>query len=160
MATAVLYVAAGAAVNTAFLLSGTDYSGFADGSWSAFVRETWESLVVPRHALFIGLLVVFEASVGVLALVGGRATRLAYLAAIGFHVALMSFGVGFWAWALPLLVAFGLLLRAEVRAGQRRAPSAVPRPRPARTSSHSVSHSSPTTEGTATTRSSRPAQRS
>jgi hypothetical protein len=128
VATAVLYLAAGAAVNLAFLLGGVDYDGFADGSWSAFVRDTWQTLVVPRHELFIGLLVVFEAAVGVLALLGGRATRLAYVAALGFHVALMAFGVGFWLWAVPVAAAFALLLRAEVRASRAAGPPATARP--------------------------------
>lgn len=118
--TAVLFLAAGAVVNAAFLLTGEDYAGFADGSPIAVVRDTWESLVVPRHGLFIGLLVGFEAAVGVLALLGGRATRLAYLAAVAFHVALLLFGFGFWLWCAPLLVAFGLLLRAEGAAGRHR----------------------------------------
>lgn len=115
-ATALLYIPAGAVVNSAFLLAGTDYSGFAAGSPSPFVRETWESLVVPHHDVFIGLLVAFELAVGVLVLVGGRATQVALLAAIGFHVALMSFGVGFWLWSVPMVAGFTLLLRAERRA--------------------------------------------
>lgn len=113
VAVAVLFLLAGAAVNTLFLLTGADYDGFADGSPVAFVRDTWQSLVVPRHELFIGLLVVFEAAVGVAAAVGGRATRFAYVAAIAFHVALLSFGFGFWAWSLPMVAGLVLLLRAE-----------------------------------------------
>jgi uncharacterized membrane-anchored protein len=115
VAVAVLFLAAGAAVNAMFLLTGADYDGFADGSPIAFVRDTWQSLVVPRHELFIWLLVVFEAAVGVGAAVGGRATQVAYVAAIAFHVALMSFGVGFWVWSLPMIVGLVLLLRAERR---------------------------------------------
>jgi hypothetical protein len=135
--TAVLYLAAGAAVNAAFLIAGVDYAGFADASPLPFVSDTWESLVVPQHHLFISLLVPFETAVGVLVLLGGRATRLAYVAAIGFHVALMVFGFGFWLWCLPLLLALGLLLRAEVRAdvnevepGRPTASPAPPAPRP------------------------------
>lgn len=113
LAVTVLFLLAGAAVNALFLLTGADYDGFADGSPVDVVRETWQSLVVPRHELFIWALVGFEAAVGLGAAAGGRATRLAYVAAIGFHVALLSFGFGFWAWSLPLLAGLVLLLRAE-----------------------------------------------
>lgn len=110
-----LYLGAGAAVNALFLLTGADYDGFADGAPIPFVRDTWQSLVVPHHEVFIWLLVAFEAAVGVAAALGGRATRLAYVAAVAFHVALLSFGFGFWAWSLPVATGLLLLLRAELR---------------------------------------------
>jgi hypothetical protein len=109
----VLYLAAGAAVNGFFLLRGDDYAEFADGSYIPFVRDTWRSLVVPNHELFIGLLIAFETAVGVLALAGGKRTQLAYVAALAFHVALLSFGWGFYLWSLPMVAALLTLLRAE-----------------------------------------------
>ena len=111
-----LFVLAGAVINAWYLLTDVDYGGFADGSFIPFVRDTWQSVVAPRQFLFIGLLVAFEAVVGVLVVMGGRRTRVALVAMIGFHVALMSFGWFFWAWSIPMLVALGLLLRAEVSA--------------------------------------------
>jgi hypothetical protein len=45
--------------------------------------------VAPNQLLFIGLLVAFEAVVGVLILSGGRRTQLGLLGAIGFHAALL-----------------------------------------------------------------------
>jgi hypothetical protein len=71
--------------------------------------------VSPNQYLFIGLLVAFEAAVGVLILSGGRRTQLGLIGAIGFHFALWLFG---WAWhvyALMMLPALLLLLRAERR---------------------------------------------
>ena len=109
----VLYVAAGAGVNAVFLIRGDDYAEFADGSYIAFVRRTWADVVVPNHDLWIGLLIVFELSVGVLAVIGGRRTQIAYASAIAFHVALLSFGWGFYLWSLPMIVALVTLLRAE-----------------------------------------------
>ena len=35
----------------------------------------------------------------------GRATQVAYLAAIAFHVALLSFGFGFALWSIPMIAA-------------------------------------------------------
>jgi hypothetical protein len=118
LATAFLWVNAGAAVNLAFLLTGSSYSGFADGSWSGFVTDTWESLVVPNEAFFIGLLVVGEATLGLMVLVEGRVREWALRALILFNVLLVSFGWGFLVWSVPLVVALSLLLRA----GRRWAP--------------------------------------
>ena len=74
-ALALLFLPAGAAAHAWNLATGVTYSGFADWSWSPFVTDTWESLVVPHDWVFIGLLVVFEATVGVLVLVPGRPRR-------------------------------------------------------------------------------------
>lgn len=116
LALAALYLGAGALVNAVFVVRGDDYADFAAGSYLPFVRETWTSLVVPNHHLFIGgLLVAFEAAVGVLALLGGRHAVLALIGAIGFHVALLSFGWGFFLWSLPMLVGLVLLLQAQLR---------------------------------------------
>ena len=112
----VLYLGAGALVNAAFLVRGDDYHGFADGAYVDFVRDTWQSLVVPNHELFIWTLVLFEATVGVLALAGGRRTQVAYGLAIAFHVALLSFGWGFYLWSIPMIAALVVLLRSERRA--------------------------------------------
>ena len=117
---AALYVGAGAAVNAFFLLRGDDYADFAKDSYISFVRETWASLVVPNHDVFISLLIVFELAVGILVLLGGRRTQAAYLAAVAFHVALLSFGWGFYLWSVPLVGALVTLLLAERRSGDPR----------------------------------------
>lgn len=112
-AVSVLWVAAGAGANVAMLLDGTTYTGFADGSPIPFVRDTWESLVVPHHHAFIGLLVAGEALAGVLVLVPGRPREAALLALVGFNATLVVFGWGFAIWSVPLVTALALLLRAE-----------------------------------------------
>ncbi|MGZ5403537.1 MAG: hypothetical protein ACXWDL_02690 [Nocardioides sp.] len=112
-AVSALWVVAGAGVNAYFLLRGDDYSGFADGASTSFVRETWESVVVPHHSLFIGLLIAFEAVVGTLVLVEGRVRQTALLLLIAFNVALVSFGWGFLMWSVPMVVALSLLWRAD-----------------------------------------------
>ena len=128
-AVSVLWVVAGAAVNAYLLARGADYSGFADGASTSFVRETWQSVVVPHHGLFIGLLIGFEAVAGALVLVEGAVRQWTLVVLIGFTVALVSFGWGFLVWSVPMVVALILLLRAGRDAdrlqGQRRAaPSA------------------------------------
>jgi hypothetical protein len=115
IALAALFLLAGACVNAVFLLQGADYSGFADSSYVRFVRETWRAVVAPNQLVFIPLLILFEASVGVLLLLGGRWARLGLVSAMGFHVALLAFGWWYYVWAIPMLVAMALLFRAQRR---------------------------------------------
>jgi len=121
---AALYLGAGAAVNAFFLLRGDDYAKFADGAYVRFVRDTWRDVVVPHHHLWIALLIAFELAVGALALLGGRRTHLSYVAAIAFHVALLSFGWGFYLWSVPMVWALSVLLRGELRAADTKPNSA------------------------------------
>jgi uncharacterized membrane protein YphA (DoxX/SURF4 family) len=109
-----LYIVAGA-VNAWFLSRGDDYHDFASGSNVAFVRDTWQSVVVPSHDVWIALLIGFELVVGALSLAGGWRTQLAYGLAIVFHVCLLSFGWGFGLWSIPMIAALVTLLRAERR---------------------------------------------
>jgi hypothetical protein len=74
-----------------------------------------------RQARFIGraavgLLAVFEATAGVLAISGARRTQLGYLAVIAFYLALWPFGWIETMWVLIMLPSMLLLLRAERRA--------------------------------------------
>ena len=114
---AFLFLVGGATMNAVFLATGESYATFADGAYIPFVRHTWSSLVVPHHEAWIGLLIVFEAVVGLLALAGGRRLQLAYGLAIAFHVGLLAFGWGFYLWALPMIAAYATLLRGERRHG-------------------------------------------
>jgi uncharacterized membrane protein YphA (DoxX/SURF4 family) len=111
-AVSVLWVVAGAGANGYFLARGEDFSGFADGASTGFVRETWESVVVRHRTIFIGLLIAFEAVAGVLVLVGGRIRQAALVLLIAFNVALVSFGWGFLVWSVPLVLGLCLLWRA------------------------------------------------
>jgi hypothetical protein len=112
-ALAALFLGAGAAVNTAYLLLDQSYSHFAQGSSFAFVQSTWESMVVPREAFFISLLIAFEATMGVLVLVGGRGRRAAFVLIAAFHVALLSFSFWYLLWSVPVISAMWLLLKAD-----------------------------------------------
>lgn len=113
IAVGTLFIAAGALFNALNLTTGGDYKDFADSSYIPFVKHTWRSLVAPHQDFFIPLLIVFEATVGMLILSGGRRTQLGLVAAIGFEVGLLFFGWAFAAWSIPTIVAFVLLLRAE-----------------------------------------------
>lgn len=116
VALGVLFIAFGAVVNAIYLaMDNGYYDDFADASPFAFVKNTWHSLVVPNQGLFITLLIAFEATAGVLVLCGGRWTQVGLIGLIGFHVGQLAFGGVLWPWAIVMLVALVLLLRAERR---------------------------------------------
>jgi len=125
-AVSVLWVLGGAAANAAMLADGSTYTGFADGSPIAFVRDTWESLVVPHHHFFIGLLIVGEALAGLLVLVRGRVREFDLLALVAFNATLVVFGWGFVIWAAPLVLALLLLRRAARERNPDRHPERTP----------------------------------
>jgi hypothetical protein len=114
-AASILWVVAGAGANLAMLIDGTTYTGFASESPVPFVRDTWESLVVPHHHFFIGLLIAFEAVAGLAVLWRGRPRAVSLKLLILFNLTLVVFGWGFLAWAAPLVFALVLLLRAGPR---------------------------------------------
>lgn len=128
VAVGVLFVFGGALLHVLNLVSGVDYTDFADPAHFGWVTDAWRAVVGPNQVLFIGLLVVFEASVGVLALLGGRWTRLGYLGVIGFYLALWLFGWFETVWVLLMLPAMLLLLRAERRAAGSSTPAATGEP--------------------------------
>jgi hypothetical protein len=116
LAVGVLMLLGGAAFNAVNLVSGGDYGGFADQAHFGWVTSAWRAVVAPNQPLFIGLLVAFEAVVGVLILSGGRRAQLGLIGAIGFHLALWLFGWDVTVYSVLMLPALALLLRAERRA--------------------------------------------
>lgn len=113
----VLFIVFGAAVNAIYLAAEVGYyEDFANTSPFPFVRDTWESLVLPNQGLFISVLIIAEATAGVLVLMGGPWTQAGLIALIGFHVGQLAFGGVLWVWAPLMLVALFLLLRAERQA--------------------------------------------
>jgi hypothetical protein len=115
IALGLLFLVGGALVNLIFLVGDTDFADFADDSPWTFIAETWRSVVAPRQLLFIGLLIAFEATVGILVLVGGRLAEIGMVAIMGFHVGLLFFAWYYWPWSALMLIALGLLLRAQHR---------------------------------------------
>jgi hypothetical protein len=115
-AVGVLFVLGGALLHVINLATGEDYAGFADPAHFGWVTDTWRDVVGPNQVFFIGLLVVFEATVGMLAVSGGRRTQLGYVGVIGFYLALWPFGWFETVWCVLMLPPMLLLLRAELRA--------------------------------------------
>jgi uncharacterized membrane protein len=115
VAVGVLFIVGGALLHLINLASGANYSGFADPAYFPVITAAWQAVVVPNAALFIGLLAVFEVTVGVLALCGGRWTQLGYAGVIAFYLALWLFGWIETVWVLLMLAPMLLLLQAERR---------------------------------------------
>jgi hypothetical protein len=118
-----LFLVFGAMVNAIYLVTDRDsFAAFGEMSQFAFVRETWASLVAPNTGLFIGLLIAGEATAGILVLSGGRRLEAGLVLLMAFHVGLLFFGWWLWLYAVPMLGALSLLLRAERRHGPDRVP--------------------------------------
>jgi uncharacterized membrane protein YphA (DoxX/SURF4 family) len=114
VALGVLFLVFGAMVNAGYLITDWDsFAAFGEMSQFAYVRDSWASLVVPNTALLIGLLIAGEATAGILVLSGGRAMQAGLVLLIAFHLGLLSFGWWLWLYAVPMLGALTLLLRAE-----------------------------------------------
>lgn len=112
-AVGVLFIFGGALLHIINLVSGANYAGFADPAFFSWVTATWQAVVVPNAVVFIGLLAVFEAAVGVLALVGGRWTQLGYAGVIAFYLLLWLFGWIELVWVIIMIVPMLALLRVE-----------------------------------------------
>jgi hypothetical protein len=125
-AVGVLFVIGGGLLHVVNLAAGSDYAGFADPAHFGWVTDTWQSVVVPNHVLFISLLAAFEATVGLLAVSGGRWTQLGYLGVIAFYLALWPFGWLETVWVIVMLPPMVVLLLAERRAAAVTTPAAGP----------------------------------
>jgi hypothetical protein len=112
-------VFAGALVNLVYLVQGDTYASFADAAHFPFVRDTWRAVVAPPYMFFIGLLVIFEAAMGVLVLSGGRRAEVGMVGILGMQAGLLLFGWVITVGAVLMLIAVGLLLRAQRRYDQK-----------------------------------------
>lgn len=131
-ATAVLFVIGGALMHVVTLATGGDYAGFADPAHFQWTTDAWRAVVAPNQLFFIGLLIVFEAAVGLLTISGGRRTQVGLVAVIAFYSLLWLFGAIETIFVLVMLAPMWLLLRAERRAEARApAPADVETTRPA-----------------------------
>jgi len=79
------------------------YRHFADGALAGVIRSGWRDVFMAHPAGWGLLLAAGELALGLLLLRGGRWARLGWAGVIGFHLALMSFGWGFWLWSVPAL---------------------------------------------------------
>jgi len=79
------------------------YRHFADAGLFAFVRNGWQEIFMTHPATFGMLLMAGEIVLGILLLHGGRAATFGWAGAIVFHLLLMMFGFGIWAWCLPAI---------------------------------------------------------
>ena len=123
VALGVLFLVFGACVNLIYLITDWDsFAAFGQMSQFALVRDTWASVVAPGTGVFIGALIVGEAIAGGLVLSGGRRLAAGLVLLVAFHAGLLFFGWWLWLYAVPMLGALTLLLRAQRRHEQDPAP--------------------------------------
>lgn len=91
------------------------YRRFGEHGLFGFVRTGWDEVVMAHPAVWGLLLMAGELTLGLLLLLGGRATRVGWVGVIVFHVLLMLFGFGFWLWSVPALVLLGWLAWPDLR---------------------------------------------
>ena len=91
------------------------YRPFADGALFGFVRTGWVEIFMAHPVVWGLLLAAGEVVMGSLLLVGGRAARVGWVAAVTFNVLLMLFGWGFWAWSVPAVYLLVRLARTDWR---------------------------------------------
>jgi hypothetical protein len=113
VALGIYYVVAGALVHLLYLVRGDTYASFADAAHFSFVRNAWRTVVAPHYLFFIGLLVVFEATMGLLVLSGGRRAEIGMIGILGMQAGLLLFGWVITVSAAVMLIAVGLLFRAQ-----------------------------------------------
>lgn len=89
------------------------YRGFADGALFAFVRDGWAEVFMAHPTLWGLALFAGETTIGVLMLRGGTSARVGWVAVVAFHLLLMLFGWGVWAWSLPVLALAALAIRHD-----------------------------------------------
>ena len=121
-AVGVLFLIGGALLHAINIATDGDYTDFADPAHFGWVTDAWRAVVPQNQDLLIGLLALFEATVGVLILSGKRRTQLGYAGVIAFYVALWMFGWFETIWVILMLPPTVLLLRAERRAAASAAP--------------------------------------
>ncbi|GAA0927741.1 hypothetical protein GCM10009554_08850 [Kribbella koreensis] len=76
------------------------YRPFADAALFDWVRRGWLDIFMAHPTLWALVLAAGEFVIAGLLL---AARRTGYVAVVGFHLALMLFGWGFWLWCLPAL---------------------------------------------------------
>ena len=100
-----------------------------EGLKFGWVTDAWRAVVPGHDVLLIGLLVAFEATVGVMILSGGRLAQVGLIGAIGFHVCLALFFSWFFTiYGLAMLLPLVILLRAERHAAAAPADSRQKQP--------------------------------
>ena len=114
-AVGVLFIVGGALLHVINLVTGADYAGFADPAHFGVGHRLLAGVVAPNQVLFIGLLLVFEATVGVLVISGGRRTQVGYVGVIAFYLALWLFGWIETVWCLFMLCRCGYCCAPSAR---------------------------------------------
>jgi hypothetical protein len=95
------------------------YRHFADAALFTFVVDGWSTMVMAHPELYGLLLMAGEIALGAALLIGGRAAYVGWTGVIAFHVLLVVFGWGLWAWSVPMLMVVVPMAVRDIRGGCR-----------------------------------------
>jgi hypothetical protein len=102
----------GAVGNAVLVATGVDFAGYADASYSAVVREALGVTGSAQLAVFVALLIAYQATAGLLILFGGRWVEVGLGAAIALQIGLLAFGWWYFLVSPPVVLGLVLLWRA------------------------------------------------
>ncbi len=109
----------GAVGNAVLVATGVDFAGYADASYSAVVREALGVTGSAQVAVFVALLIAYQATAGLLILFGGRWVEVGLGAAIALQIGLLAFGWWYFLVSPPVVLGLVLLWRAWRREANR-----------------------------------------
>lgn len=118
-ATAFAMAGLGAVGNAVLVATGSDFTAYADASYSAVVRDTLGTAGAPQVSVFVALLITYQAVAGLMILFGGRWVEVGLAATIGLQVGLLAFGWWYFLVSPAVIVGLVLLWRAWRRTANR-----------------------------------------
>jgi len=103
------------------------YAGFGDAALVPGLTRAWDAGFMAHPAIWGLAVAALELAIALLLLLGrGHWRSLGWLLVIGFHLALMAFGWGFWLWCVPFLALFLAAAVDDLRADLVRHPEVRP----------------------------------
>ncbi|HEY5786768.1 MAG TPA: hypothetical protein VIT65_18535 [Microlunatus sp.] len=114
----------GAVGNAVLVATGSDFTAYADASYSATVRDTLGAAGSAQVSVLVALLIAYQAVAGLVILFGGRWVEVGLAATIGLQVGLLAFG--WWYFLVSPLVTLGLGLLWRAWRHQASRPLYVP----------------------------------
>ena len=89
------------------------YASYGENASMGWVSTLWADVFMARPSLWGLVAAAVEITIGVLLLVGGRASKLGWVAVGTFQVALILLGWGYLLWIVPALVLAYLAARHD-----------------------------------------------
>lgn len=89
------------------------YASYGESASLVWVQTLWADIFMARPAFWGLIAAALEICIGVLLLVGDRASKFGWIAVIAFQVALILLGWGYLLWIIPALLIAVLAARHD-----------------------------------------------